>query len=43
MRYIESIHTETFTLHFDGKKVSVDIEKSFDFGSKKTVLTGVQK
>lgn len=43
MRYIESPHAETFTCHFDGKKITVDIEKSFDYGSKKSVMTGVQK
>src|SRR5450432_287691 len=43
MRYIESPHTEIFTCHFDGKKIAVDIERSFDYGSKKSVMTGVQK
>jgi CubicO group peptidase (beta-lactamase class C family) len=43
MRYIESPHTETFTCHFDGKKITLDIEKSFDFGSKKSVMNGIQK
>lgn len=43
MRYIESPHTEIFTCHFDGNKITVDIERSFDFGSKKSVMTGVQK
>jgi Beta-lactamase len=43
MRYIESPHTEIFTCHFDGKKIAVDVERSFDYGSKKSVMTGVQK
>jgi hypothetical protein len=43
MRYTESPHTEIFTLHFNGAKISVDIERSFDYGTKKTVLTGIQK
>jgi CubicO group peptidase (beta-lactamase class C family) len=43
MRYIESPHTEIFTCHFDGKNISVDVERSFDYGSKKSVMTGVQK
>jgi CubicO group peptidase (beta-lactamase class C family) len=43
MRYIESPHTEITTCHFDGSKITVDIERSFDYGSKKTVLTGVLK
>ena len=43
MRYIESPHTEIFTCHIDGKSITVDIERSFDFGKKKTTLTGVQK
>jgi CubicO group peptidase (beta-lactamase class C family) len=43
MRYIESPHTETTTLHFKGPKMSVEIEKSLDYGSKKIILTGFQK
>jgi CubicO group peptidase (beta-lactamase class C family) len=43
MRYIESPHTESFTCHFDGKKIAVDLERSFDYESKKSVMTGVQK
>lgn len=38
LRYIESPHTETFTCHFLGKQLSMDVEKSFDFGKNKTVL-----
>ena len=43
MRYIESPHTETFICHFDGKKITVDIERSFDYSSKKSVMIGIQK
>ena len=43
MRYMESPHSETITCHFDGKKLSMDIQYSLDFGKKSTVLTGVQK
>jgi hypothetical protein len=43
MRYIESPHTEIFTCHFDGKNITVDVERSFDYGGKKSVMTGVQK
>jgi CubicO group peptidase (beta-lactamase class C family) len=43
MRYIESPHSEITTCHFDGNKITVDMERSFDYGSKKTVLTGVMK
>src|SRR5579863_578864 len=43
MRYIESPHTEIFTCHFDGKNITVDIERSLDYGSKKSVMTGIQK
>ncbi len=43
MRYIESPHREITTCHFDGNKITVDIERSFDYGSKKSTLTGVLK
>jgi CubicO group peptidase (beta-lactamase class C family) len=43
IRYIESPHTEIFTCHFTGKNITVDVERSFDFGSKKSVMTGVLK
>ena len=43
MRYIESPHTEIFTCHFDSKNITLDIERSLDYGSKKSVMTGVQK
>ena len=42
-RYIESPHTETFTCHFDDKKITLDVERSFDYGTKKSVMTGMQK
>lgn len=43
LRYIESPHTEIFTVHFDGKQMTLDIERSFDYNLKKITLTGVQK
>jgi hypothetical protein len=39
LRYVESPHSETFTCHFDAGKLTLDYEKSTDFGSKKKVLT----
>lgn len=43
LRYVESPHTETFLLHFDGNKLSADIMNSFDFGKKKTTVAAVIK
>jgi CubicO group peptidase (beta-lactamase class C family) len=43
MRYIETPHTEIITCHFDGSNITVDIARSFDFGSKKSVMNGVVK
>ncbi len=43
LRYIESPHTETYTCHFDGNNLLLDLEKSLDFGSKKTTVTGQSK
>jgi hypothetical protein len=43
MRYIESPHTEIITCHFDGKKIIVDVERSFDYGSKKSTMNGILK
>jgi Beta-lactamase len=43
LRYIETPHTETTICHFDGNKVTVDIENSWQYGSKKTEITGVLK
>ena len=43
LRYIESPHTEKMICHFDGNNISIDIENSFDYGKKKTTLTGKLK
>ena len=43
MRYIESPHEETTTCHMEGNKITVEIENSFSYGSKKTVMNGVLK
>lgn len=43
LRYIESPHTEIFHCHFDGNKLSASLERSMDFGSKKTSLEGKVK
>jgi len=43
LRYIESPHTEITTCYFDGKSISMDIQNSFQFNSKKITLTGVLK
>ncbi len=43
LRYIESPHTEITSFYFNGNKLSIDIEKSFDFGSKKSTMQGVLK
>jgi hypothetical protein len=43
MRYIESPHTETITCHFEGKNLTMEIQYSFHFGSKKTVFSGILK
>lgn len=40
LRYIESPHTEKMICHFDENNLSVDIENSYDYGSKKTELKG---
>ncbi len=40
LRYIESPHTETLTCHFEGNQLSVDVERSFDYGKSKMVLKG---
>ncbi|MDP4130408.1 MAG: serine hydrolase [Bacteroidota bacterium] len=40
LRYVESPHTETTVCHFDGNKLSVVVQNSFDFGKKKTELSG---
>jgi hypothetical protein len=38
LRYIESPHTETYTCHFHDNALTVDAERSFDFGKNKTVI-----
>ncbi len=43
LRYIETPHSLTVISHFDGNKVSLDFENSFEYGSKKTVLQGEMK
>jgi CubicO group peptidase (beta-lactamase class C family) len=40
LRYIESPHTEKFTCHLDGNSLTMDIENSFDYGTKKATLKG---
>jgi hypothetical protein len=39
LRYIESPHSEKYTCRFDGGKLTIDIEKSIDFGSRKKTIT----
>ena len=41
LKYIESPHTEKITCHLDGNHITVDIENSFDYGSKKIILKGI--
>ncbi|MBI5916415.1 MAG: serine hydrolase [Bacteroidetes bacterium] len=43
LRYIESPHSELFTCHFDGNRVTVEYESSISFGSKKVVVEGEMK
>ncbi|HSZ86909.1 MAG TPA: serine hydrolase [Puia sp.] len=43
LRYIESPHSETFTCHFDGNKITIDASRSFDFGRNTMVLHGETK
>jgi CubicO group peptidase (beta-lactamase class C family) len=38
LRYIESPHSETYTCRFNAGKLTMEYEKSTDFGGKKTVL-----
>ncbi|MGZ3944361.1 MAG: hypothetical protein ACXVJB_05425, partial [Mucilaginibacter sp.] len=40
LRYIESPHSETVTLHITGSDVTATLEKSFQYGNNKVVLTG---
>ncbi len=43
LRYIESPHTQTFTCHFNDNKLTVEAERSFDFGKNKVVIEGEAK
>ncbi len=38
LRYIESPHTETFTCHFHDNKLTMEAERSLDFGKNKIVI-----
>ncbi len=40
LRYIESPHTAKMVCHFDGKNVTIDYYRSFEYGTKKVTLTG---
>jgi CubicO group peptidase (beta-lactamase class C family) len=39
LRYIESPHSEKFTIRFNGKGLTMDTEKSIDFGGRKKTFT----
>jgi len=43
LRYIESPHTGTFTCHFNGNKLTIEVSRSFDFGRAKTVIEAEAK
>ncbi len=43
LRYTESPHTETILCHFDGNKLSASVDRSMNFGSKRSVLEGESK
>ncbi len=43
LRYIESPHTEKFTCQFTNNTINISIENSFDYGTKKTVVTGTAR
>jgi len=43
LRYIESPHTEKMICHIDGNNISIDMQNSFEYGHKKTVLQGMMK
>ncbi len=43
LRFVESPHTEIMTCHFKEKNISIDVEKSFDYGAKKIELKGTIK
>jgi hypothetical protein len=40
LRYIESPHTETFTCHFNGNKLNVDVAYSYNYGKSTVELHG---
>jgi CubicO group peptidase (beta-lactamase class C family) len=40
LRYIESPHTETFTCHFSGDKLNVDVAYSYNYGKSTLQLKG---
>ena len=42
LRYIESPHTEIITFHFNDKQLNADVEYSFNYGSKKIALHGIE-
>lgn len=43
LRYIESPHTEKLVCSFNGNNITVDVYNSFEYGSRKTTLTGETK
>ena len=43
LRYVESPHTETFTCHFDGDRLTIEAARSFDYGRTKTVIDAQEK
>ena len=40
LRYIESPHSERLIFSFDNNNVTVEMQNSFDYGTKKTILKG---
>jgi len=43
LRYVESPHTETFTCHFTGNKLTIDAARSLHYGRTKTVIEAEEK
>jgi CubicO group peptidase (beta-lactamase class C family) len=43
LRYIESPHSETFTCHFDGNKLNVEVARSFYYGKNNIVIDAEMK
>jgi len=43
LRYIESPHSELMVCTFNKDNISIDVSRSFDFGSQKTKLQGILK